>query len=106
MSIFRITLVYATVMTTTLLPPAMAQWINYPTAGVPKTADGLPNLKAPTPRTSDGKPDLSGLWMPQDTLKPSADFVNGFQATGQYADAGTGMKDPIPYQPWAAELIR
>src|SRR5712691_3555040 len=107
MSTFLITLVYGAMMATTLSTPAVAQWLNYPTPGVPKTADGLPNLNAPTPRTSDGKPDLSGLWMPQDTLKPSADgFVNGFQATGQYADVGTGMKEGVPYQPWAAELLR
>jgi hypothetical protein len=36
--------------------------LNYPTPGIPRTADGKPNLSAPAPRTSDGKPDLSGLW--------------------------------------------
>ena len=41
---------------------AAAQWINYPTPGIPRTADGKPNLSAPTPKTADGKPDLSGLW--------------------------------------------
>jgi hypothetical protein len=39
-----------------------AQWLNYPTPGIPRTADGKPNLSAPAPRTPDGKPDLSGLW--------------------------------------------
>jgi hypothetical protein len=39
-----------------------AQWLNYPTPGMPRTADGKPNLSAPPPRTPDGKPDLSGLW--------------------------------------------
>jgi len=39
-----------------------AQWLDYPTAGVPKTPDGKPSLSAPAPRTTDGKPDLSGLW--------------------------------------------
>ena len=39
-----------------------AQWIHYPTPGIPRTADGKPNLSAPAPRTTDGKPDLSGLW--------------------------------------------
>jgi hypothetical protein len=47
--------------------PATAQWIDYPTPGIPRTADGKPNLSAPTPRTSDGKPDLSGLWRPKQT---------------------------------------
>ena len=39
-----------------------AQWLNYPTPGIARTADGKPNLSAPPPRTPDGKPDLSGLW--------------------------------------------
>ena len=44
--------------------PAAAQWLNYPTAGIPRTADGKANLSAPAPRSDDGKPDLSGLWRP------------------------------------------
>ena len=42
--------------------PGVAQWLHYPTAGIPRTKDGKPNLSAPAPRTSDGKPDLSGIW--------------------------------------------
>jgi hypothetical protein len=38
------------------------QWLNHPTAGLPRLPDGKPNLAAPAPRTADGKPDLSGLW--------------------------------------------
>ena len=44
---------------------AHAQWLSYPTPGVPRTADGKPDLSAPAPRTSDGKPDLSGVWIPR-----------------------------------------
>jgi hypothetical protein len=40
-----------------------AQWLNLPTPGLPRTANGKPNLAAPAPQTADGKPDLSGLWM-------------------------------------------
>ena len=40
-----------------------AQWLNYKTPGVPRTADGKPRLDAPAPRTADGRPDLSGVWM-------------------------------------------
>jgi len=39
-----------------------AQWLNQPTPGIPRTADGKPNLSAPAPTTADGKPDLTGLW--------------------------------------------
>jgi hypothetical protein len=42
---------------------AYAQWLNFPTPGIPRTRDGKPNLSAPAPRTADGKPDLSGVWM-------------------------------------------
>ena len=34
-----------------------AQWLRHPTAGVPKGADGKPDLTAPAPRSADGKPD-------------------------------------------------
>ena len=30
--------------------------------GIPRTADGKPNLIAPAPRAPDGEPDLSGIW--------------------------------------------
>jgi hypothetical protein len=46
---------------------AHAQWLNYPTPGVPRTPDGKPNLAAPVPRAANGKPDLSGVWHVQPT---------------------------------------
>ena len=39
-----------------------AQWLNYPTLGIPRLPNGKPNLAVPAPRTSDDKPDLTGLW--------------------------------------------
>ncbi len=41
---------------------ATAQWISYPTPGIPRAADGKPNLSAPVPKSANGKPDLTGLW--------------------------------------------
>jgi len=49
-----------------LLPiPLCAQWLDFRTPGIPRTADGKPNLTAAAPRMPDGKPDLSGLWRPE-----------------------------------------
>ena len=46
-----------------LIPSAGGgQWLTHPTPGIPRNADGKPNLSAPAPRTMDGNPDLSGLW--------------------------------------------
>ncbi len=42
--------------------PAFAQWVKTPTAGIPRDANGKPNLAAPAPRAADGHADLSGLW--------------------------------------------
>lgn len=42
---------------------ASAQWLNYPTPGMPRTTDNKPNLSAPVPKAADGKPSLSGLWV-------------------------------------------
>jgi hypothetical protein len=42
--------------------PLAAQWVHYPTLGIPRTPDGKPNLTASAPKTADGKPDLSGVW--------------------------------------------
>jgi hypothetical protein len=81
-----------------------AQWVNYPTAGVPTNPDGSPNLKAPAPRTSDGKPDLSGIWAPV-RLRPLNESLEGqTNATGPFWDFGSVVPGGLPYQPWAAEV--
>jgi hypothetical protein len=63
-----------------------AQWVNYRTPGIPRTADGKPNLAAPAPLTPDGKPDLSGIWQvepsPWAELKPLVGNLNDLFAPG------------------------
>jgi hypothetical protein len=54
-----------------------AQWVAYPTPGIPRTADGRPNLTAPAPKTADGKPDLSGIWQ-----TTSGKWLNNLAADG------------------------
>ena len=52
----------AGILTLLVCSVCSAQWLDYPTPGIPRLADGKPNLAAPTPRAPDGKPDLSGIW--------------------------------------------
>jgi hypothetical protein len=96
--------------------PVAAQWLKYPTAGIPRTADGKPDLKAPAPKTRDGKPDFSGMWLtddgppcPQNTNKSGQDFIEcGIELPISVLGFNMGAKIPggLPYQPWAAELVK
>jgi len=73
------------------LVPLSAQWLHYPTPGIPRTPDGKPNLSAPAPKTADGKPDLSGIWVVGDTKK--------------FFDlAADGVE--VPMLPWAEALYK
>lgn len=86
--------------------PLAAQWLGYPTAGIPRTADGKPNLTAPTPRTADGKPDLSGIWAAEDN-RPCPPGGCADMAVGQeFLDIGWGLTGGLPYQPWAADAVK
>src|SRR5215510_5044125 len=71
--------------------PLAAQWVNYPTPGIPRTADGKPDLTAPAPRTADGKPELSGIWQ-RISLKYERNIAADLK--------------PGEIQPWAQTLVR
>jgi hypothetical protein len=95
-------------------PSLVAQWPPFPTPGLPRTADGKPDLDAPAPRTADGKPDLSGIW--ENNRPPAGQSGKGNAIVpapepgtpplATFADVGRGFKDGLPIQPWAAELVK
>jgi hypothetical protein len=87
-----------------------AQWPPYPKPGIPRAADGSPNLDAPAPRTADGKPDLTGIWenawfhrgrIGQPPVSPP-----GEPSASTFFNIGAGFKDGLPLQPWAAALLK
>jgi hypothetical protein len=84
-----------------------AQWLGHPTAGVPRTPDGKPNLTAPAPRTTDGKPDFSGVWE-NDGFDPTR--AEGLNDAGPpktpFFDIAYGLAGTPPYQPWAMDLAK
>jgi hypothetical protein len=105
----------------------LAQWPPYVTPGVPKLADGKPNMDGPAPRTADGKPDLSGIWQFEGnrglrppgapgviagsgTLPPAPPPAGGTglgprpPGPNQFFDIGSTLKDGLPFTPWAVAL--
>ena len=101
----------AAVMVVGLSTIVGAQWVHYPTAGLPRKADGMPDLTAPTPRLPDGKPDLSGIWRgnPRRCTSATGETVPcGLEIGGSplMGNLGRELTGGLPYQPWAAELAR
>jgi hypothetical protein len=92
---------------------ASAQWIDYPTAGVPRNKDGKPNLSAPPPRTADGKPDFSGMWMIGDAL-PCPKLITDDRGEclekmpiAQFAaDLDKAVPGGLPFSPWALAVVK
>jgi hypothetical protein len=70
--------------------PVSAQWLNTRTPGIPRTADGRPDLEAPAPRAADGRPDLSGLWT---------------KFSPKYARNIAADLKPNEIQPWARAVV-
>jgi len=82
---------FALISTVLAATTVSAQWLHYPTPGIPRLRDGKPNLAAPAPKTKDGMPDLSGLWTIR--YRPyNANIANDLK--------------PEDILPWAATLTR
>jgi hypothetical protein len=99
--------------------PVAAQWVNHPTPGVPRRADGKVNMSAPAPRMADGKPDLSGLWMtaepnrgpgrgtpPPANAPDEAGDQRNITASRQMRDIGVDIPGGLPYQPWLIPIVK
>src|SRR5215471_12617522 len=83
-------LLFGLVSAALLSGTVLAQWTKVPSASIPLTPDGKPNLTAPAPRLPDGKPDLSGIW------NPPGGFIRNLTPNTKVED--------IPFQPWARAL--
>lgn len=71
--------------------PLWAQWAKVPQTGIPRMANGQPNLSAPAPRLTGGQADLSGTWEPE--------------ANKYVRDIAADLKPgSVPFQPWAKTL--
>ncbi len=83
--------------------PLAAQWLNYPTPGVPRLADGSLNATAKAPKLADGTPDLSGIWAaPCGIYDGSRCFVQSY-----YFDLAKDLPaDAVQMTPWAETVAQ
>jgi hypothetical protein len=83
------------------------QWPDRPTPGLPRTADGRPDLSAPVRRTADGRPDLSGVWQAVADPSGTPGGVEGIVAPRYMIDiTRDSPPDRVPILPWAAAVYK
>src|SRR5262245_54953258 len=88
-------------LSTTAVLPVYGQWLNFTAPGIPRSADGKPNLAAPTPRTAEGKPDLSGIW----AVECAIYGVDSCFIQSAFFDLAKDLKpSDVQMTPWAAAI--
>jgi len=105
-------LLAATAVAFSTPPTLLAQWLHYPTPGIPRTPDGKPDLMAATPRTPGGKPDFSGMWLTADGMT-CEERDNRFLECGaelpfsRYGvDINKGVPGGLPYRSETLEIVK
>ena len=83
-----------------------AQWLDYPTANVPRTPDGKPNLAAPAPKTPDGKPDFSGMWGVGRRARDCGAHCTDLQISREFMNIAATLNNKLPYQPGVPDLVK
>ena len=90
------------ILSLALTAPVKAQWMNYPTPGIPRTADGKPNINAPDAAHSRWQtrphgslePSFSEIWRqhrggPEARRRPAVGANFGRPAQGKFGHAIT-----------------
>ena len=74
-----------------------AQWLNYPTPGLPRLPDGKPDLNAVMPHRPDGTVDFTGVWFPDASATAGTRREGG--RLGEEAGIGLTTEDGSPIPP-------
>jgi hypothetical protein len=53
-----------------------------------------------------GKPDFSGIWLAERNRPCPAIGCNDMEIGQEFVNIGWALKDGLPYQPWAADLVK
>jgi hypothetical protein len=90
--------------------PLAAQWIKFPSEGVPRKGGGKPDLSAATPHLPDGKPDFSGIWTTAEPNRAGGSTSSGdggdISASRQMSNIGVDLPGGLPYQPWLVPIVK